>query len=457
VTPGAGAWLRSPPPQVGWALLGIQLALIVIALAFGANDPFVFGSGERGGQGIDFFCVPKAYANLLAGRSPFDTWGAPAYGPHATWFVLHPAVAVWIGGYLWFFTPWVAYAVWVVVSFALLVASAALIARHAVNPWRRMLVHAALLMSPLTYWLLFAGNVHAVVVFATALVLVGLHELAENRPPAFSISAPWKVGLGLALSFLSKPLLLLVVPALTLIRTTRRATITALATYAVVSAAFIIVPGLNPESVGPGRLLWLFAHPDFARDQLNVYEQQFVLVPDMLDNGMHWLHMLAQSDYEWNHVQLFSLPALLRDITPVPEGLLRQLAFLPVAMSVSLFWMRSEATRLRAAAWIVFASLASHFLGYAIAWEYQYTQLLVPAAALLGLPIVIEGRPRWASLFATGLLLLFLPTPYFLLKSGGLLPWELAIMRAFRVLPALLLASAAVVAVAALARREASS
>jgi hypothetical protein len=420
-----------------------------------AHEPLFWASGERGGQGIDFFCVPKAYANLLAGRSAFDTWGAPAYGPHATWFVLHPAVAVWVGGYLWFLRPWVAYAAWVVVTLGLLVASAALIARYAQSAWRRVLVFGSLLISPLTYWLLFVGNIHAIVLLAAALVLVGLQELDELDPPALRIPARWKLGLGLVLSFLSKPILLLVVPALVLVRATRLATISAIGVYTLVSAAFLLVPSLNPESVGLDRLSWLLAHPSVAQRELNVYEHHFVLVPDMLDNAMHWLHMLVQSGYRWNHAQLFSLPILLP--AWVPAGVFRLLALLPVALTISLAWVPSPNDRRRVLAWIVLAALASHFLGYAIAWEYQYTQLLVAAAALLVLPILREGRPRVASLLGLGLLLLFVPTPYVWLRDGGLSPRELGVMRLFRVVPAAMLAAAAVAAVFALARASRTS
>ncbi|HEX6272931.1 MAG TPA: hypothetical protein VFZ53_07825 [Polyangiaceae bacterium] len=443
-------WLRSPPPSLGWALLCVQLGLYAVALLLAANEPLFLASGERGGQGIDFFCVPKAYANLLAGRSAFDTWGAPAYGPHATWFVLHPAVAVWVGGFLWFLRPWLAYAVWVLVTLGLLAASAALIAHHARTPWRRVLVFAALLVSPLTYWLLFVGNVHAIVLFATALLLVGLHELAEAAPPAFAVSPRWKIGMGLVLSFLSKPVLLLVVPGLLLVRATRRPALSALGVYGVVSAAFLLVPSLNPESVGLERLLRAIAQPGFAAREFNVYEHRFVLVPEMLDNAMHWLHMLVQSGYRWNHAQLFSLPVLLPD--SVPAGVFRLLAILPLVLTVPLFWVSSSKVRLQVLAWVVLAALASHFLGYAIAWEYQYTQLLVAAAALLALPIVTEGRPRAASLLALGLLLLFVPTPYVWLRQGGLSPGELTVLRLFRVVPAAMLALASVAAVVALVR-----
>jgi hypothetical protein len=299
------------------------------------------------------------------------------------------------------------------------------------------------------------GNIHAIVLIATALLLVGLQELDGAEPPALRVPARWEIGLGLVLSFLSKPILLLVVPALLLVRATRLATISAISVYALVSAAFLLVPSLNPESVGLDRLFWLLAHPSVAERELNVYEHRFVLVPDMLDNAMHWLHMLVQSGHRWNHAQLFSLPILLP--AWVPAGVFRLLALLPVALTVPLVWVRSPNDRRRILAWIVLAALASHFLGYAIAWEYQYTQLLVAAAALLVLPILSEGRPRAASLLGLGLFFLFVPTPYVWLRDGGLSPSELGVMRLFRVVPAAMLAAAAVAAVFALVRASRTS
>lgn len=428
-------------PLIGLVLLAACVALMVAGLVAGFHEPLFFGLGERGGQGIDFFCVPKAFRNLLAGRSAFDTWGGEPYGPYLTWFVLHPAVALWIGAYLSWLPPWGAYAAWVGVTLAMLLGCGLAFARHASSPQRRLLAIAALVASPITYLLLLYGNVHGVIVVAAALLLLGLHELASGAPRALGLAPRTKLTLGLSLSLLCKPVLVLVAPALLLTRATRRPALASLLVYALLSALLVLVPALNPEGVGLGRLAWLALHPEWVRSELEVHAHRFVLLPEMLDSAMHWFHMVAQSSNAWDHVQLFSLPVLLRGVAPDAAGPLRALVLAPVLLSPLLLRV-PEAQRAAASAWLVVLALASHFLGYAIAWEYQYAQLLPVAAALLALSTFQVPSPRCSRVALAALALLYLPTPYALLARAGLSAGELVVMRAFRVVPALLVALA---------------
>jgi hypothetical protein len=428
--------------RVGVGVLIAYVGLMITGLGVGFHEPLFFGLGERGGQGIDFFCVPKAFLNLLDGRSAFDTWGAPAYGPHATWFVLHPAVAVTIGAYLSWLPPWWAYAAWVAVTLVALLSCGLALAQHSGSGLRCLFVVAALLASPVTYLLLLSGNVHGVIVVAVTLLLLGLHELASGAGPTCGVSPTAKVMLGLCLSLLCKPVLVLVVPALLISRKTRAPALASIGAYVAVSALLLLVPAWNPEAVGVERLGWLALHPGWVRDQLEVYRHRFVLIPEMLDSAMHWLHMLAQSDNAWDHVQIFSLPVMLRSLAPAAASGLRAIALLPVVLAPLLLRV-PDARRCAAAAWIVVLALASHFLGYAIAWEYQYAQLLAVTAALLALPTLRSPSPRWSRLALAGLALLYLPTPYVWLASDGLSSLDLAVLRAFRAGPALVVAMAA--------------
>jgi hypothetical protein len=429
----------------------VYVAVMLVALSVGAYRPLFFGTGERGGQGIDFFCVPKAYLNLLHGQSAFDTWRGVTYGPYATWFVLHPAVALWIGGYLAWLSPWIAYAAWVAITLVLLLGCAQLLAHHAPSPWRKTLAFGAVLASPITYLLLHTGNIHGVVVFAVTLILVGLYELGTGSSAAGRIDPRMKVAGGLLLSLLTKPVLILVVPALLVARTTRKLTLVSLGVYAGISLFFLFVPVLNPQSVGLERMAWLALHPAWVRQELNVYVNHFVLTRDMLDNAMHWLHMVAQSDYAWDHVQVYSLPVLLQGSFGVPVGAFRFVALVPVVLSPLLFRL-PEPRRLLAAAWLVVLVLASHFLGYAVAWEYQYTQLLVVVGALIALPSLTENHPRWVKVALASLALYYLPTPYAWFSAGGLTPVESAVMRLCRVGPAVLTAAASLGALLQLVR-----
>lgn len=451
-TRGVGApGLRTPPVAWGIALIGAYVVVMLIALSVGAYRPLFFGLGERGGQGIDFFCVPKAYLNLLHGQSAFDTWRGVAYGPYATWFVLHPAVALWIGGYLAWLSPWIAYGAWVAITLALLLACAQLLAHHAPTPWRKTLAFGAILASPVTYLLLHCGNIHGVVVFAVTLILVGLYELGTASSAAGRIDPRMKVASGLLLSLLTKPVLILVVPALLVARTTRRVVLGSLAAYALISLAFLLVPLLNPQSVGVERETWLAFHSAWVRQELNVYVNHFMLSRDMLDNAMHWLHMVAQSDYALDHVQVFSMPVLVQSAFGVPVSAFRFVALVPVVSSLLLLKL-PEPRRPLAAAWLVVLVLASHFLGYAVAWEYQYTQLLVVVGALIALPSLTEKHPCWVKVALASLVLYYLPTPYAWLSTGGLSPVEIAIMRLCRVGPAVLTAVASLAAVIQLVR-----
>jgi hypothetical protein len=431
--------------RVGAGALVAYVGVMLVGLAVGFHEPLFFGLGERGGQGIDFFCVPKAFLNLRDGRSAFDTWGAPAYGPYATWFVLHPAIAVTVGAYLSWLPPWWGYAAWVAVTLAALVACGLALAQHAGSAARRLLVVAALLASPVTYLLLLYGNVHGAIVVAATLLLLGLHELASGERRACGLSPAAKVMLGLCLSLLCKPVLVLVVPALLICRETRAPALASLGAYAALSALLLLVPAWNPETVGVERLGWLALHPGWVRDQLEVYRHGFVLVPEMLDSAMHWLHMVAQSDNAWDHVQIFSLSAMLHGLAPAAAGALRSIVLLPVVLGPLLLCV-PDARRTAATAWLVVLALASHFLGYAIAWEYQYAQLLAVTAALLALSSLRSPSPRWARLALAGLALLYLPTPYVWLANDGLSTLDLAVLRAFRVGPALVVAAAALAA-----------
>jgi len=173
---------------------------------------------------------------------------------------------------------------------------------------------------------------------------------------------------------------------------------------------------------------------------------------------MHWLHMVAQSDYVWDHVQIYSLQALARGLTDSELwGGLRWVALVPALLSLGLFAIRTEQGRLVASLWITVFALASHFLGYAIAWEYQYTQLLVVVAALVALPSLCAESSIGTKLMLAGTSLLYLPTPYAWFRAGGLSPLEMAVIRAFRVGPALVVAAVSLVLVARRIYREASA
>jgi hypothetical protein len=436
-------------PRLGWGLLALYAACLVVALVLGAQEPLFYAARPHDAQGIDYFCVPKAYRNLWAGQSAFDTWSSPAFGPQATWFVLHPAVAVTLGGYFSWLPPWWSYGAFVAFTMGLFAGVAALFARHARSPWHRVWVCGAAFASPLTLVLLNCGNIHGLVVMAVALTLVGILELDQSLSETPSVrqnqllSPAAKIAVGLSLSLFTKPVLVLLVPSLLIVRSTRRAATIALLAYGVISLLFLIVPTLNPEGVGPKRVLELLMAPTWVREHLNIYKNGFQLTPEMRDDAMHWLHMIAQSGFGWDHLQVLSLPSLWQGLTRTQTGF-QWLALLPILLSPVLFF-RDERERVRVLAWLTILTLAAHFLAYAIAWEYQYTQLLpVTAFLLVWRKEESSALRRWLLIL---LLTYYLPSPYLFHSDEPVGSAGRTVIRAFRVLPALFLAGGAVVMV----------
>jgi hypothetical protein len=341
-------------------------------------------------------------------------------------------------------SPWISYGAFVAVTLGMLALAASMLSYHARSHLSKWLIWFIFFLSPLTYWLLFVGNVHGLVVLSASFVLVGLFELEHTgRVCALGLSPQAKVGAGLLISLLSKPVLVFLIPGLLLLRATRRATILAVTAYAVASIAFIVTPSLNPESVGTSRLMGLLSSPTWVKANLNIYTNDFTVTRDMRDNAMHWLHMVAQSTYTWDHAQVFSLPVLLKGLTGKAYSL-ESVVFLPALAAVVLPQIRSMRDKLQYLTWLLVLSLSLHFAAYSISWEYQYTQLLVVSAGCLSV-INIGWLPRTLSMIlAVALLTLQLPSPYVLVSANGLSADDLILMRVFRLSPAIASAMAAV-------------
>jgi hypothetical protein len=296
------------PALVSLLVVGFTV-LMLASLVWGLFDPLFFGADRaRSVQGIDFFSTPKAYRNLLEGRSMYDSWGGPAYGPYSTWYLMHPAFTLFVASYLSPFSPWVSYGIFTVVAFAVLVACAHVMASLTVDRFEQRMAYGFFLCSFVTYWLLYVGNMHSAAVLSLTLILVGMYELAYG---ADARGATHKVAAGLLVSLFSKPVLLLAVPVLLINGHTRGPSFRCLGVYAVVSLACLIIPALNPESVGWRKMLAVATDPGFVTRNLNVYANGFVLNEYMKDNAIHWLNILAQSGAYRNHVDILSLSAFL--------------------------------------------------------------------------------------------------------------------------------------------------
>jgi hypothetical protein len=390
-------------------------------------------------HGIDYFSLPKAYLNLLEGRSAFDTWGGVMYGPYATWYLSHPALAVLVGSWFSFLAPWTSYGVFTLFSLAVMAFSAYLLARETQDPLTRRWIWLLLLGAFPTYWMLFVGNVQCLLVLAVAMVFAGLYEFASAQEQN-SARARRLLFAGLLLSLLTKPMLLLLLPLLLLLKETRKTVARAAAIYIAVSLLFLIVPTLNPEPVGPRALFHLLLSPGFVRDHMNIYTNHFVLNAYMKDNSIHWLNLVAQSQMRLMHVDVYSLPVFMDTLlgTRTPGWIYQ----LPTAMVLLLSFAvaRMQATRMRLECALLLAMAISlvFFLGYPTVWEYQYTSVLPVAAMLL---LVKQGaffeRSRWW-MFALAACA-WLPSLYFLVEGRELTAGVLTVIRADRVVPVLLL------------------
>lgn len=449
----------------------VYTAALFLSLKFRFFDAFLPGTWH-GRLGFDFFSVPRSFINLAHGVSIYFT-RAGDYGPYASWFPYHPAVSPVMGSWLALFSPWAAYAVFTLMSAGTLVYCGWLLGRTEQSPVRRALCQCLLLCSPVVYLMLWAGQLHVLAVLAVTLVLADLMEL--ERAPEAACGLRVKLMAGILISLFSKPVLLPALAALFAVRRYRRTIAWAGVVYAAVSVLFLTVPFLNPQSVGLDRLIDVVLHPDHLfRSELyrgvpvRSYKPEFVN-----DNAIHWLNMRMRSaESQAINFEVFSLPAF---ITGLLGGLGGIVAKVPVAAALALtaplYFLREGKAAVRGAFWGVALFTLAFFLSYETVYEYHYTVLLPLIAAAFVLHGRSAGVERAAmAWFCCAGAVLYVPTPYFLFRhaelvhhtaaaaafkdpfisivlSENLYGWVLGWIRAFRVLPALVMFCAAAVCV----------
>jgi len=423
---------RERAAKIVWLITALWLLVLLLSLKFGWLGGFFFDSRHAHVQGIDFFPVERAFLNVAAGRSEFDTFAIP-YGPYATWFLYHPALALVIGPLLAAFAPWTAYAIWTATAVVLMGVSAWIIMRRSDDPLRRSFAGLLLLGGFPVYIMLYVGNIQALLVLSIALVLASVDAMrdegATRRNRGLLLT-------GLLISLFSKPAVLAMVPLLLMLKQTRRTTLKALGIYAIVSFAFLIVPGLNPAPTTWAERIQLATHPEVVRQTMNVYTNGFVVTPAMKDNSVHWLAMIGLSDFRMQHVDVYSLPAFLDGLlrTRTSDALYRIPAIVILEMSLLVWFVRSRPQRLDAALMVMMAASLLVFLSYGLVWEYHYTGVL-PIAALL----LMRKNPspiEW-TIIALGIVV-WLPSLYFVVSTQNLSQlWVETVIRLNRVLPVL--------------------
>jgi tetratricopeptide (TPR) repeat protein len=373
-----------------FAIAGVVwIGVTIVSVKWGW--PEILGALPNGSIGVDFFHTPRGYNNLLMGNSIFAT-ELSDYGPYASPYLYHPAVALAVGPWTAPLAPWTAYAVFVGVSLGLLLLSARLLASVFQNPAIRGFTYFAIFCSLPVYMMLWVGQSHVLLVVAVALILSGLMRW-EQEPQLEKRYSRW-IQLGLAISLLSKPIVVLMLPVLFVTAETRRKLPVPLAVYTVVSLLLLVVERLNPGGY----------------------------------NGIHWLNILQVSSAPvsvrsvlnptefdlLNDLEYCSLPVLVDRIAgfPVPSLLFRIPLVAILVLSLSPLVLPERAQRLRAVIVTVLLCILSHYLCYYPVFVYHYTTLLPVLPVLLWLR-QRESGPRLRGLLVASfviLLAIFLPT-----------------------------------------------
>ena len=422
-----GALLKLLP----W-VTGLWVFVQLLSLRIGLLDRFFFDTSHADVQGIDFYSLPKAWLNLVAGRSLYGTFDPPAFGPHFTWYLAHPLLAAVLGWPLSRLNPGDSYGVFTLFSLAVTATCAGLLARESDGPLTKRCIWLLLLGAFPTFAMLYVGNVQSLTVLGLTLLLVGMMRLTYRR-----LRAEPYILAGLLVSLFTKPVVALMLPLLLLLQETRRAGWRALAVYVPISLLFEAVPLLNPQGIGLSRVFWLAVHPGFVRATMNIYANHLQLTPDMRDNSIHWFNLVAQSGLRLQHIDVFSLPVFLDGLfaTRTPDWLYLLPTVAVLTLSVLVPRIASTAIRREAALLLAMAASLAFFLSYPTVWEYQYTAVLPVAAVLLMLRgSALLSRRSWACSLGLAACL-WLPSLYFLSAGATPLAGTITLVRLNRVVP----------------------
>ena len=385
---------------------------------------FFFWRGSAA-PGIDYWCVPRGFLNLLSGHSLYDTFNGVQFGgPGVTWYLGHPAFELLVAPWFAFLSPAGSLSLWSMTSIVVLLCIGSMYARRVRSALGKSACMFLCVFGIPALSLLASGNMHTWLVLALALVIVGLFDMSQSQDDR---GGRRKLAAGLVISLLSKPIVLFALPMLLLLRQTHRTTLIVIAVYAVVSALFVLVPALNPEGVGLQREIALFLDPAYVREHMNIYKNEFVVTAEMKDNAIHWLNLIAQSDFYWNHIQIFSLSAFVNSLagTALPAAIYKIPLLLALLCSLGVVGIKDRARRLMAAAWAVMLLSLTFFLSYNTVWEYQFTAII--PLLLFGVVLLDRGqdiRMGWI-LLACGLVVA-MPSLYFVFDdklSAAHLPW----------------------------------
>jgi hypothetical protein len=243
---------------------------------------------------------------------------------------------------------------------------------------------------------------------------------------------------GVLLSLFSKPVVLTMLPMLLLLKDTRRTALQAIVVYVIVSFAFLFVPGLDPVAMSWTQRWFLFTHPEVVLQTMNLFTNGFNVTQPMQDNAMHWLNMRGLASFRMEHIDVYSLPALM-DIwlgRHTPDALFQLPILIVFVVTLFVAFIRDRAARMEAALMTLMAASLLLLLSYGLVWEYHFT-LVLPIAGLLLMRKHLDTIER--AILALSVLI-WLPSLYIFIseKDLSLLSVQMT-LHAERVLPAVLI------------------
>jgi hypothetical protein len=387
-------------PLVIYGLGVATLLAFVFSLKYHFLD-FIFVGTYSGYQGWDFFQMPCAASDLLHGLSPYLLHEAGCeYAPWAARFYLHPLAAILPGGLLYALRPWLAYTLFVAFSIGVVLGLYWLFARLAPDLLRRSLIFLCLAASWPLYLMLWMGQAQIFVLLSFGLMAAALFAQREG----WSRRASVLLASGLLVGLLTKPLMAPIALMLIVARETRKATVTALVAYGLLSLVLLVAPGLNPEAKPLSVLLDGTETPrEFGRDNGNL---------------VHWSHMWRanpgrERGGDREVMSLIEIVALDQKGSPIIGAWLRVGAGLSLLVQVwAVGSSRTSAARLRQLRLASVLVAGFYVVFYSQVFEYHFATLaLAPVVLLLILP---DTRDRQARAYLLLGLVAYIP---FLLPS----------------------------------------
>ncbi|MBK7182234.1 MAG: hypothetical protein IPH89_04510 [Bacteroidetes bacterium] len=211
--------------------------------------------------------------------------------------------------------------------------------------------------------------------------------------------------------------------------------------YSFVSMLFLIVPILNPQSIGWNKMLDVMFDFDFIKANMNIFKNNFVLNEYMKDNSIHWLNLIAQSEYKLMHIDVFSLPVFVDTImgAEVSARLFKLPIYMSLLLSFCIPFIKDVKLKLESLLLLIIAISLTFFLSYNTVWEYQFASVL-PVICVL---IVLKSRNVFYAKMLNGMifisLIICLPSLYFVVRAGDFqTASSLTLIRITRVVPVVL-------------------